>query len=165
MSPETSAISIDERTGVITLAADNGFKVDDKLEVVVTATNEYGSKDFEETPFVITIVDFIHPITKLVYEDQEKTQSVAFEFGPEEVDGDELEYSFIDLPLELTDKLLIDNATGKISAGKEVLTEVKDYQITVKAGNTKKNKTATFTLSIKANPNYFDVLYLSLIHI
>lgn len=55
--------------------------------------------------------------------------------------------------------MLIDIATGKISAGKGILTEVKDYQITVKAGNTKGDKTATFTLSIKANPNYFDVLY------
>lgn len=159
VSPETSAISIDERTGVITLAADNGFEVGDKLEVVVTATNEYGSKDFEESPFVINIVDYIHPITKLVYEDQEKTQSVAFEFSPKEVDGDELEYSFVDLPSELTGKLLIDNATGKISAGKGILTEVKDYQITVKVGNTKGDKSTTFALSIKANPNYFDVLY------
>ena len=159
VSPETSAISIDERTGVITLAANNGFNVGDKLEVVVTATNEYGSKDFEGSPFVINIVDYIRPINKLAYEDQEKTQSVAFEFSPKEVDGDELEYSFVDLPSELTGKLLIDIATGKISAGKGILTEVKDYQITVKAGNTKGDKTATFTLSIKANPNYFDVLY------
>ena len=59
---------------------------------------------------------FINPITQLQYANQEKIQSVAFEFGPEEVDGDELTYSFIDLDSRLADKLNIDGVTGVISA-------------------------------------------------
>lgn len=155
ISPETSAITIDEQTGVITLAGNNGLEIDNSYSVVVTATNQYGSKDFDETPFVINIVAFINPITKLQYANQEKVQGVAFEFTPEDVDGDELTYSFVDLDSRLTDKLNIDPVTGAISAKKGNSIEVATYTITVKAKNKKSEQTATFTLNITKNPNSF----------
>lgn len=155
ISPETSAITIDEQTGVITLAGNNGLEIDNSYSVVVTATNQYGSKDFDETPFVINIVAFINPITKLQYANQEKVQGVAFEFTPEDVDGDELTYSFVDLDSRLTDKLNIDPVTGAISAKKGNSIEVATYTITVKAKNNKSEQTATFTLNITKNPNSF----------
>ncbi|MBV4308196.1 DUF4958 family protein [Bacteroides thetaiotaomicron] len=154
ISPETSTISIDEQTGIITLAANNGLEIDNSYNVSVTATNQYGSKDFDNT-FVINIVAFINPITQLQYANQEKIQSVAFEFGPEEVDGDELTYSFIDLDSRLADKLNIDGVTGVISAKKGNSIETGTYTITVQAKNDKSEKTSTFTLTIAANPNYF----------
>lgn len=154
ISPETSTISIDEQTGIITLAANNGLEIDNNYNISVTATNQYGSKDFDNT-FVINIVAFINPITQLQYANQEKIQSVAFEFGPEEVDGDELIYSFVDLDSKLTDKLHIDGVTGVISAKRGNSIETGTYTITVKAKNDKSEKTSTFTLTIAANPNYF----------
>lgn len=154
ISPETSTISIDEQTGIITLAANNGLEIDNSYNVSVTATNQYGSKDFDNT-FAINIVAFINPITQLQYTNQEKIQSVAFEFGPEEVDGDELIYSFVDLDSKLADKLNIDGVTGVISAKKGNSIETGTYTITVQAKNDKSEKTSTFTLTIAANPNYF----------
>ena len=98
---------------------------------------------------------FINPITKLQYANQEKVQGVAFEFTPEDVDGDELTYSFVDLDSRLTDKLNIDPVTGAISAKKGNSIEVATYTITVKAKNNKSEQTATFTLNITKNPNSF----------
>lgn len=154
ISPETSTISIDEQTGVITLTANNGLEIGDIYNIDVTATNQYGSTDFENA-FIVNIVAFIHPITKLQYANQEKTQSVGFEFGPEEVDGDELTYSFVELDDRLNEKLVIDNETGIISARKGNSIETGTYTITVKAKNNKSEETSTFTLTIAANPNHF----------
>lgn len=157
ISPEASAISINEQTGVITLAANNGLEIDNSYNVSVTVTNQYGAKDFENT-FTLNIVAFINPITKLQYENQEKTQSVAFNFGAKEVDGDELVYSFVDLDSKLAGKLTIDGVTGIISARKGNTIETGTYTITVKAQNNKSEKTSTFALKIVANPNYFSYI-------
>lgn len=154
ISPETNAISIDEQTGVISLNANNGLEIGSSFNISVTATNQYGNTDFDDV-FVINIVAFINPITKFQYSNQEKIQAVAFEIAPEEVDGDELTYSFIDLDPKLTGKLNIDNVTGTISARKGNSIEVGSYTITVKAQNNKSDLTATFTLNIAKNPNNF----------
>ena len=134
ISPETSAISINEQDGTISLNANNGLEIGSNYNVSVTASNQYGSTDFNDV-FVINIVAFINPITKLQYADQENTQGVEFEFAPEDVDGDELNYSFVDLDSKLTDKLNIDQVTGTVSAKKNNSIEVGTYTITVKAQN------------------------------
>lgn len=154
ISPETNAISIDEQTGVISLNANNGLEIGSSFNISVTATNQYGNTDFDDI-FVINIVAFINPITKFHYSNQEKIQAVAFEITPEEVDGDELTYSFIDLDSKLTGKLNIDNVTGTITARKGNSIEAGSYTITVKAQNNKSDLTATFTLNIAKNPNNF----------
>lgn len=154
ISPETSAISINEQDGTISLNANNGLEIGSNYNVSVTASNQYGSTDFNDV-FVINIVAFINPITKLQYADQENTQGVEFEFAPEDVDGDELNYSFVDLDSKLTDKLNIDQVTGTVSAKKNNSIEVGTYTITVKAQNNKSEQTATFKLNIAANPNSF----------
>lgn len=154
ISPETSAISINEQDGTISLNANNGLEIGSNYNVSVTASNQYGSTDFNDV-FVINIVAFINPITKLQYADQENTQGVEFEFAPEDVDGDELNYSFVDLDSKLTDKLNIDQVTGTVSAKKNNSIEVGTYTVTVKAQNNKSEQTATFKLNIVANPNSF----------
>lgn len=154
ISPETSAISINEQDGTISLNGNNGLEIGSNYNVSVTASNQYGSTDFNDV-FVINIVAFINPITKLQYADQESTQGVEFEFAPEDVDGDELNYSFVDLDSKLTDKLNIDQVTGTVSAKKNNSIEVGTYTITVKAQNNKSEQTATFKLNIVANPNSF----------
>lgn len=154
ITPEVSAITIDEKTGVLSLNANNGLDIESSFNISVTATNQYGSTDFDDV-FVINIVAFINPITKLQYSNQEKIQAVAFEIAPGEVDGDELTYSFVDLDPKLTGKLNIDNVTGTISARKGNSIEAGSYTITVKAQNNKSDQTATFTLNIAKNPNNF----------
>jgi len=154
ISPESSAISINEQNGIISLNANNGLEIGSSYNVSVTASNQYGSTDFNDV-FIINIVAFINPITKLQYTNQEKTQGVSFEFAPEDVDGDELSYSFVDLDPKLINKLNIDHVTGVISAPKGNSIEDGLYTIKVKAHNNKSEQIATFTLNIKKNPNYF----------
>ena len=154
ISPETDAISINEQTGVITLAANSGLEIGNSYKVSVTATNQYGTKDFENV-FTINSVAFIEPITKLQYDNQEYTQTAAFEFGVKEVDGEELIYSFVDLDSRLTGKLNIDGVAGTVSAKKGNTIAPATYTIKVKAANIKSEQTSTFTLNIKSNPNYF----------
>ena len=154
ISPESSAISINEQNGIISLNANNGLEIGSSYNVSVTASNQYGSTDFNDV-FIINIVAFINPITKLQYTNQEKTQGVSFEFAPEDVDGDELSYSFVDLDPKLINKLNIDHVTGVISAPKGNSIEDGLYTIKVKAHNNKSEQIATFTLNIRKNPNYF----------
>lgn len=157
VSPQTSHISINDKTGEISLNANNELEIGNTYQMTVTATNRYGTKDFEEA-LTINIVAFIDPISKLTYENQSKTQAVAFEFGPSEFEGDETTFSFVNLDPKLAGKLSIDKQTGAVSAKKGNSIETGVYSVSVQAKNPKNELTATFTLSIVKNPNYFSYI-------
>lgn len=154
ISPETSHVSINASTGEISLNANNGLEIGNTFKVAVTATNRYGTKDIEEA-FTINIVAFINNITKLTYVDQTKTQAVAFEFGPSEFEGDEPNYSFVNLDPKLVDKLTINQQTGVISAKKGNTIETDTYAVSVQAKNSKSEIISNFNLTIAVNPNFF----------
>lgn len=146
-------VSIDPATGVISLAADNALEIGENCVVSVTATNKYGSADFENV-YTISIVAFIEPITKLAYDDLEVIQNTAFEIEPTEKDGGEVTYSFVNLDSKLSD-LQIDPLTGVISAKKGNSIPRGVYTVTVSAKNIKSELTDEFTLTVNENPNYF----------
>lgn len=157
-TPSSSFVTIDPTTGVITLAANNELEIDATCEVSVTVKNQYGSADFEKV-YTMTIVEFINPITKFEYSDTEEfIQAAAFEHSVKTIDGDEVNFSFVNLDSKLSD-LNIDATTGKISAKKGNNIPVGQHNITVLAKNNKSELQATFKLNVKKNPYYFTYIH------
>ena len=102
-------ITIDPTSGVISVADKNALEIGDTYTISITATNAYGTKDFDNV-YTITVVDFIEPITTLEYENVTSAiEMVAFENPVKTMDGESVTYSFVDLPSELSD-LKIDAA-------------------------------------------------------
>lgn len=154
VTPTSTAITIDENSGVISLSENNDLPIGTQCEISVTVTNQFGSADFENV-YTIDIVAFINPIENFSYgTPNEFSQAIEFEVSPSEIDGDEVTFEFVDLPAGLAD-LQIDRFTGKITAGKGNKIAIGNYNITVSAKNVKSEKRATINLQIKKNPYYF----------
>ncbi len=151
--PETDKVSIDPKTGAITLAADNALAIGDDITVSVTATNDYGSADFDQC-LKISIVEYIAPITMFSYSDTTVWEGTKVQLKPLEQDGDEVIYSFVDLP-EAVSALSIDEITGAISVKKGNTIPLGDFSIKVKAENAKGSITAEFKWTVIENPYAF----------
>ena len=65
-----------------------------------------------------------------------------------------MKYEFVNLPTDLQGELALD-LNGNIAIKKGNKIPVGQYTVQVMATNTKGSETATFTLTITANPNYF----------
>lgn len=154
VSPPCPDLRIDARTGRLSLPAGNALRTGDGYTVSVTVANRYGARDFAGV-YRIRVVDFIAPIVHFSYEDVGRlVEKVSFRLLPKEQDGDEVEYRFEDLPAGLGD-LRIDRATGEISAASGHGLPLGTHRIAVKAENVKGAKTASFRLTVVANPNRF----------
>lgn len=165
--PEVAGITIDAQTGKISVAENSLPTVGSVYKVDVTATNEYGSTDFAEA-YEITVIDFINPIdpdkfsytVPETYEETEYVIPVARGFV-----GDEVIYGFDDNTSEAIKqqiekgKISIDVETGAITLAKDNTLAPDDYTVSVKASNVKSEATASFTLTLKANPNKFTFYY------
>lgn len=64
-----------------------------------------------------------------------------------------MKYEFVNLPTDLQGELALD-LDGNIAIKKGNKIPVGQYTVQVMATNTKGSETATFTLTITANPNY-----------
>lgn len=158
ITPADAPISIDPTSGVLTLNAQNKLNIDDKCEVSVTATNQFGSTDFENV-YTINIVAYIAPIETFTYNDtKEIIQATAFEHSVAVIDGDEVSYSFVNLPAALSD-LSIDSHTGRMFTNKGNSIPVGSHVITVLAKNSKNEKQTSFKLNIAKNPYYFTYIH------
>ena len=89
VSPESAAsvFSVDQSTGVITLAEANGLPIGTICSVSLTVTNDYGTADFDDV-YNVTIVDYIAPITEFSYEDLTIIQGQEFSHEVSVMDGD-----------------------------------------------------------------------------
>lgn len=156
ISPATNKIAINAQTGVISVAENHGFTAGQKYKVTVNAKNAYDQTgvDFSDV-FVLDVVEFIEPIQLFSYPNKNAIQAVAFDISPAAgFKGDEVRFEFVELPAALQGKISL-NAQGQISALKGNTIAKGTYTVKVKATNPKNESTATFTLTIGANPNFF----------
>ena len=151
--PESAPVSVDSKTGVVTLAADHSLSPGESVLVSVSAKNAYGEKDFDQV-LKMEVVTFIAPITKFDYNDSTVWQNTKYSIQPVEVDGDEKTFSFVDLPEALA-PLKIDEFTGVISAKKGNGIPVGDYVVKVKVENPKGSMTDEIKLKVIENPYFF----------
>jgi hypothetical protein len=156
VSPATNKITINAQTGVISVAENHGLTAGQKYKVTVNAKNAYDQTgvDFSDV-FVLDVVEFIEPIQQFTYANKNAIQAVAFDINPAAgFKGDEVRFEFVELPAALQGKITL-NAQGQISALKGNTIAKGTYTVKVKATNPKNESTATFTLTVGANPNYF----------
>lgn len=155
VSPDNAVgITVDDATGVIRFPETDDVTIGDEYHVSVTATNVYGSADFDDV-FSFVITAFISPVTKLSYDDVDGVISgLAFENPVTAVDGDDVEFSFVDLPQGLKG-LQIDPVTGTVSCAKGLELEPGEYTVTVLVRNIKTEVTSTFALKVVPNPYKF----------
>lgn len=147
-------ITVDANTGVINIPETDKVEVGDVYKVSLTATNDFGSTDFNEV-FSFEVIAFLDPITRFAYTDvEENISGVSMSNSVTEMDGAEVTYSFVNIPENLS-ALNLDPLTGTISTDKGVELPVGRHTVTVRAENAKGTKDASFTINVIANPNYF----------
>ncbi len=156
ISPATSKITINSKTGVISVAENHGFLSGQQYKVSVNVKNEYDQVGVNfSNVFTLDVVAFIEPIKQFTYANKSAVQAVAFEITPAAgFKGDEVRFEFVELPAALQGKISLD-AFGKIKAVKGNTIALGTYTIKVKATNPKNESIGSFTLSVAANPNYF----------
>lgn len=148
------AVSVEPSTGVLTMQAPSEAQIGTDYVVSVRVANVWGAADFENA-FTFRIISYIHPITKLNYANVGGIVSGrGFSNAPVDFDGDDLTFSLVDLPAELS-KLTIDVSTGTVSNAEGVEITPGTYTVTVQAQNNKSSVRASFTLEIVPNPNHF----------
>lgn len=156
ISPVTNKITINAQTGVISVAENHGLTSGQQYKISVNVKNAYDQAgvDFANV-FELDVVEFIEPIQNFAYQNKNATQAVAFSASPDAAfKGDEVRFEFVDLPAALQGKVTL-NSQGVVSALKGNTIPIGTYPVKVKASNPKGETTASFTLAVAANPNYF----------
>lgn len=155
VSPDNSVgITINSATGKINFPETAQTAIGDTYTVSVSATNAYGTTDFDDV-LTFTVIDFIFPIEGFAYESPGEVISGASINMPAQLTaGDDVTFAFSDLPDALAG-LKIDAATGLISCATGTELTPGEYTVTVKATNIKGTETATFSLKIVENPYKF----------
>ena len=103
----------------------------------------------------ITIDPTTGVLSVAAHADVNDVQAVEIDINKNEnFKGDEVKYEFVNLPTDLQGELALD-LDGNIAIKKGNKIPVGQYTVQVMATNTKGSETATFTLTITANPNYF----------
>lgn len=151
--PESDKFSIDKTSGVITLAKGHEYAIGDEIVLSVSAKNNYGERDFDQV-LRIGIVEYIAPITLLAYNDTTVWEGTKVNLKPKQSDGDEVTYSFEELPDALKE-LTIDELNGTISVPKKNKIAKGEYSFKVKAHNPKGSLSATVKWNTTENPYAF----------
>lgn len=151
--PESDKFSIDKTSGVITLAKGHEYAIGDEIVLSVSAKNNYGERDFDQV-LRIGIVEYIAPITLLAYKDTTVWEGTKVNLKPAQRDGDEVTYSFEELPDALKE-LTIDELNGTISVPKKNKIAQGEYSFKVKAQNPKGSLSATVKWNTIENPYAF----------
>lgn len=147
-------ITIDASTGVLSIQAPSADQIGNLYSVSVAVANAWGSADFDNA-FAFRIINYINPVTTLSYADVSgKVSGRPFSNAPLTVDGDDVSFSFVDLP-EALSKLTVETTTGTVSCAEGVEITPGEYTVKVMAQNVKASVTASFKLEIIANPNHF----------
>lgn len=151
--PESDKFSIDKTSGVITLAKGHEYAIGDEIVLSVSAKNNYGERDFDQV-LRIGIVEYIAPITLLAYNDTTVWEGTKVNLKPAQRDGDEVTYSFEELPDALKE-LTINELNGTISVPKKNKIAKGEYSFKVKAQNPKGSLSATVKWNTIENPYAF----------
>ena len=157
VTPQGAPVTIDEKTGVVTLSKEHELEVGTNVLVSVHVENALGYMDFAQV-LSITLVENIAPITVLDYNDSTVWHNTKYSIKPLEVDGDEKTFSFVNLPEELS-ALQIDELTGVISAKKGNGIALGEYDLKVNVENSKGSMTKDIKLTVIENPYFFTYVH------
>lgn len=159
VSPEkgNGKFIIDEKTGVVSVAPNHGFKKGEKYSVSVKVVNDYCAEGvvFDDV-LKLSVVEYIEPISDFSYADVERIEGLEKVIEKNtNFKGTYVAFEFDNLDAKYEENLTIDKQTGTVTLLKGNNLEVGNHTITVKATNLKGSVTATISLKITANPNKF----------
>lgn len=146
-------ISIDPATGAINIKEGHPFVNGDSFRLDITVTNDNGTTTFPDA-CQIEVVDKVDEVSGVSYDPVEIVRGQAVIADVKIEAGDDVTYSFENLPAELSE-LKIDEKTGRISLQQGELLPEGNYSINIIARNYKNSVTAVFSLTVDANPYYF----------
>lgn len=160
-TPENPKLTIDPKTGVLSIAEGHGLEKGVTYVVDVNVKNRYSKDDglTVEGAYTIETVGYIAPIEHFGYSASEKKQGTVWTINPdEETDAEHIRYySWTDPTAEYTTFLSLNEETGEISALKGNNLQIGKYEVSVTAANGKANGEviAVLNLDIVRNPYYF----------
>ncbi|MEQ2515860.1 surface glycan-binding family protein [Bacteroides zhangwenhongii] len=155
-------VTINETTGVISIAKGHGITEAGNYEITVKVANKFAPEGVEmPTKFMIEVVDEITPISGFEYAPVEIAQYSPISVTKQEgMQGTYVTYSFVDLDPEFEGQLNIDPKNGKITAKKNNAIPVGTHEIKVQADNSKGTPTIViFRLTVTPNPNNIEYIY------
>ena len=146
-------ISIDAATGAINIAEGHPFVEGDEFSLDITVTNDNGTTTFTDA-CQIQVVDEVAEVSGVSYEPVEIVRGQAVQADVIIEAGDNVTYSFENLPDELSE-LSLNSSTGRITLAQGNSIAEGTYSVNVIARNYKNSVTAAFSLTVGANPLYF----------
>jgi hypothetical protein len=176
VTPETTAFSIDAATGEISLPEGHSLTASDTPYVfTITASNTYGSTDFEDV-YAVTISNYVTPIDVTTF--HYTTIDKLYQKGgsatcskDEGFIGDAVTFSFAtDLNSEEINKAINNNiielskdGQGTVSIANTHTLSIGEHQIHIRATNMKNEETGGVTASLNVNvvKNPNDFTYVS----
>ncbi len=146
-------ISIDPATGAINVKEGHPFVNGDSFRLDITVTNDNGTTTFPDA-CQIEVVDKVDEVSGVSYDPVEIVRGQAVIADVKIEAGDDVTYSFENLPAELSE-LELNSQTGRITLpqGNSLLEGT--YSVNVIARNYKNSMTVEFSLNVGANPYFF----------
>ena len=153
--PESGAdyISVDPATGAVIVKEGHPFTAGETYSLDITVSNDNGSTLFENA-CEIEVVDKINEVKGFSYDPVSTIRGAGFTAEAKLEAGDDVTYSFENLPAELS-ALEIDTNTGMITLPQGNPLSEGSYSVNVIARNYKNSITATLTITVAANSFYF----------
>lgn len=158
VDPESGAefISIDPTTGAVIVKEGHTFTAGETFSLDIAVTNDNGTTEFEDA-CQIEVVDKVEEVAGFSYDPVSVIRGTGFTAQAKLEAGDDVTYSFENLPAELS-TLTIDTNTGTVTLPNGNPLSEGEYSVTVIARNYKNSVTAELKISISANDYYFSTV-------
>ena len=173
VTPETTAFTIDEATGQISIPEGNNLEISEIPYIfTITASNTYGSKDFESV-YSVKIVAFIDPIQPETF--KYTPINKLYQLGGK-AENNKVDQNFVggaptfvfdasntdEIKAQIEQKFIILNsATGEVSIMDKQTLSVGKHEIKVKVSNKKNEEGVVAALEVNVVPNPNDFEYVS----
>lgn len=173
VTPETTAFTIDEATGQISIPEGNNLEISETPYVfTITASNTYGSKDFESV-YSVKIVAFIEPIQPETF--KYTPINKLYQLGGK-AENNKVDQNFVggaptfvfdasntdEIKAQIEQKsITLNSATGEVSIMDKQTLSVGKHEIKVRVSNKKNEEGVVAALEVNVVPNPNDFEYVS----
>ena len=173
VTPETTAFTIDEATGQISIPEGNNLEISETPYIfTITASNTYGSKDFESV-YSVKIVAFIDPIQPETF--KYTPINKLYQLGGK-AENNKVDQNFVggaptfvfdasnteEIKAQIAQEFItLNSATGEIAIMDKQTLSAGKHEIKVRVSNKKNEEGVVAALEVNVVPNPNDFEYVS----
>ena len=173
VTPETTAFTIDEATGQISIPEGNNLEISETPYIfTITASNTYGSKDFESV-YSVKIVAFIDPIQPETF--KYTPINKLYQLGGK-AENNKVDQNFVggaptfvfdtsnteEIKAQIAQEFItLNSATGEIAIMDKQTLSTGKHEIKVRVSNKKNEEGVVAALEVNVVPNPNDFEYVS----